>query len=105
TREPGVANFETHHQPFNYYARFAPGTADRAAHLKDGEDFFRDIDAGTLPAVAFYKPMGPLNQHPSYTDLKSGDEHVSDLLDRLRKSAQWDRMLVILTYDENGGFW
>src|SRR4029434_1924860 len=27
TREGGAPYFVTHHQPFNYYARFAPGTA------------------------------------------------------------------------------
>ena len=89
TREDGSPNFQPHHQPFNYYARFAPGTADRAKHLKDGEDFLRDIDTGNLPQVAFYKPVGILTQHPSYTDLISGDEHVDDLLKRLRRSPQW----------------
>ena len=105
TREDGSPNFQPHHQPFNYHARFAPGTKDRAEHLKDGEDFLRDIDAGTLPHVAFYKPVGVLTQHPSYTDLESGDAHVDDLLNRLRASPQWAKMLVIVTYDENGGFW
>jgi acid phosphatase len=35
----------------------------------------------------------------------TGDAHLADLLERLRKSPQWFRMLVIVTYDENGGFW
>ena len=104
-RGHGSPNFQPHHQPFNYYARFAPGTADRAKHLKDGDDFLRDIEAGTLPQVSFYKPVGRLNQHPSYTDLITGDEHAADVLARLRNSPQWSRMLVIVTYDENGGFW
>jgi acid phosphatase len=97
--------FQPHHQPFNYYERFAPDSPDRAAHLKDYEDLVRDADAGRLPQVAFYKPVGRLNQHPNYTDLASGDEHIDALLERLRKSPQWGKMLVIVTYDENGGFW
>ena len=97
--------FEPHHQPFNYFARFAPGTPDRAEHLRDGDDLLRDIDQGTLPAVAFYKPVGRLSQHPGDGDLASGDAHMADLLDRLRRSPQWDGMMVIVTYDENGGFW
>ena len=105
TREDGSPNFQPHHQPFNYYARFAPGTADRAEHLKDGEDFLRDIDNGTLPQVAFYKPVGRFTQHPLYTDLLSGDTHIDELLTRLEKSPQWNDMAVIVTYDENGGFW
>jgi len=27
------------------------------------------------------------------------------VLERLRKSPQWNEMAVIVTYDENGGFW
>ena len=105
TRADGAPYFVPHHQPFNYYARFAPGTPDRAEHLKDGEDFLRDIDKGTLPPVAFYKPVGHLTEHPAFTDVVSGDIHIDDLLNHLRKSPQWDGMLVIVTYDENGGFW
>jgi phospholipase C len=105
TRTDGAVNFQPHHQPFNYYLRYAPGTAERAQHLKDGEDLVRDIAAGTLPKVAFYKPVGILNQHPAYTDVMSGDAHIADLLDKLTKSPQWKNMLVVVTYDENGGFW
>jgi phospholipase C len=73
--------------------------------LKDGDDLLRDIAAGTLPAVTFYKPAGRYTQHPSYTDVKSGDEHMADILWRLRAGPQWKDMLVVLTYDENGGYW
>jgi acid phosphatase len=104
-RESGSPNFQPHHQPFNYFSRFAPGQPDREKYLKDGEDFFRAIDQGTLPQVAFYKPAGRLTQHPSYTDIQSGDIHISELLERLQKSPQWGSMLVIVTYDENGGYW
>lgn len=104
-REAGSPIFQPHHQPFNYYARFAPGSADRARHLKDGDDFVGDIEKGTLPQVVFYKPTGRVNEHPSYTDVVSGDEHLHDILTRLRASPLWPKMAVIVTYDENGGFW
>jgi acid phosphatase len=97
--------FQPHHQPFNYYARFAPGTADRARHLKDEKDLIEAIDKGTLPQVTFFKPAGRYTEHPSYTDVVSGDEHIAALLERLQKSPQWSKMAVIVTYDENGGFW
>ncbi|MGZ5079055.1 MAG: acid phosphatase [Usitatibacter sp.] len=104
-RDGGSPNFQPHHQPFNYYARFAPGTADRDRHLKDGAEFLEAIDRGTLPQVAFYKPTGRLTQHPSYTDIQSGDIHIADVLGRLEKSPQWKSMVVVVTYDENGGYW
>jgi phospholipase C len=31
--------FQFHHQAFNYYANYAPGTAARAAHLRDEQEF------------------------------------------------------------------
>jgi acid phosphatase len=55
--------------------------------------------------VTFYKPQGNLNEHPGYTDALSGDKHIADLIDHLRKSPQWRNMLIVVTYDENGGFW
>jgi len=101
----GTLNFQPHHQPFNYYARFAPGSKDRETHLKDGEDFLQAIQNGTLPQVSFYKPTGIMNEHPGYTNVLIGEEHVAELLDRLRHSKQWSDMVIIFTYDENGGFW
>jgi acid phosphatase len=105
TRENGALNFQAHHQPFNYFQRFAPGSRDRDQHLKDADDLVHDIDAGTLPPVVFYKPTGILNQHPAYTDLMTGDAHIAGILEQLKRGPQWSRMLVIVTYDENGGFW
>lgn len=104
-----VPNFQYHHQPFNYFAAMAPGTAARAEHLKDGglggSEFLKAIDAGKLPQVAFYKPQGNLNEHPGYADVLDGDRHIADIVTRLQNSPQWPHMMVIVTYDENGGFW
>ena len=101
--------FQSHHQPFNYYANYAPGTAARAEHLRDGGlggvEFIKAIDTGKLPAVAFYKPQGNLNQHSGYADIASGDHHIADLIHHLEHSPQWGHMLVVVTYDENGGLW
>jgi acid phosphatase len=104
-----VPNFQYHHQPFNYFTNFAPGTAARAEHLRDGgmngAEFIKAIDAGALPNVTFYKPQGNLNEHPGYADVQSGDQHIADVIAHLQKSPQWSKMLIVVTYDENGGFW
>jgi acid phosphatase len=104
-----VPNFQFHHQPFNYFADLAPGTPARAEHLRDGGldgvEFIKAIDAGNLPHVTFYKPQGNLNEHGGYADVLSGDQHIADLIAHLQKSKQWAHMLVVVTYDENGGFW
>src|ERR1700694_5732728 len=104
-RGEGAPIFQPHPQPFTSSARFAPGTAERARHLKDEKDFVAAIEAGTLPQVAFFKPAGRYNEHPGYTDVVSGDEHINEILNKLKRSPQWGRMAVIVTYDENGGFW
>jgi acid phosphatase len=104
-----VPNFQTHHQPFNYFATMAPGTPARAEHLQDGglggSEFIKAIDGGGLPQVAFYKPQGNLSEHAGYADVLDGDRHLAEIVSHLQKSPQWAHMVVIITYDENGGFW
>jgi acid phosphatase len=103
----GDPDFQPHHQPFNYYSNFDPGThADyRAAHLKDYGDLVADMEAGRLPAVVFYKPQGNLNQHAGYASVEAGDKHIADLITQLRASPQWSHMVIVITYDEFGGAW
>ena len=105
TSADGAPYFVTHHQPFNYFKRFAPGTSDRAEHLKDYKALLTGIESGTLPQVVFYKPQGTLNEHPGYADVWSGDVHVAELLAKIKASPLWPSALVVVTYDENGGFW
>jgi acid phosphatase len=103
----GAPDFQPHHQPFNYYARFDPRTraADRSAHLKDYADLIADIRAGRLPPVVFYKPQGNLNQHEGYASIADGDVHIAALVDALRAGPQWQHMVIVITYDEFGGVW
>jgi len=104
----GDVRFQPHHQPFNYYASFDPETraAYRAAHLKDFDsEFLADAAAGRLPSVTFYKPQGNLNQHPGSSTVALGDAHIAAVVAALEKSPQFARMLIVVTYDENGGFW
>ncbi|MBT0670325.1 acid phosphatase [Novosphingobium profundi] len=110
---PSRPNFQPHHQPLNYYQQFGPGTEARARHLRDGgtgetartNRFLADVAAGKLPQVAFYKPQGNLNMHAGYSDVDAGDRHITGVIEALKNSPQWDRMLVVITFDENGGWW
>ncbi len=105
--EAGKADplFQYHHQPYAFFKNYQPGTPARAEHLKDVAEFLKAIDAGTLPTVTFYKPIGELNQHPGYAEVQEGDRHVGEIIDRLKKSPHWPSTAVIITWDENGGFW
>ena len=102
----GAVNFQPHHQPYNYFANYAPGTEARKQHLKDMEDFWDAAAAGTLPAVAFVKPDGNDNQHPGEsTSRRRRPYHGHASSTRCGESPQWDHMAIIITHDENGGFW
>ncbi|AZD50787.1 acid phosphatase [Pseudomonas chlororaphis] len=111
---PKIPNFQYHHQPFNYFAQFGPEQPnERNHHLRDaglgdessGNRFLADAEAGKLPPVAFYKPQGNLNMHAGYADVAAGDRHIVRVLKVLRESPQWQNMVVIVTVDENGGWW
>jgi acid phosphatase len=105
SNKAGSGNFQPHHQPYNYFRRYGPGTAARRDHLKDLSDLLADLERGQLPQVAFYKPIGEQNQHPGYTDVLSGDRHIAELVHKIQASSAWASTLIIVTYDENGGFW
>ena len=111
---PKIPNFQYHHQPFNYFKQQGPqNPAERARRLRDGglgdesstNRFFADAQAGKLPAVSFYKPQGNLNMHAGYADVASGDRHIARALKVLQESPQWKNMVVVVTVDENGGWW
>lgn len=99
--------FSYHHQPFTYFKRFVDSPQQRAAHLKDKADMLRDIAAGTLPPVSFYKPRGGKNMHPGMgsSSVGAGDEDVAALTRAIIAGPQWRNTLVVITTDENGGFW
>jgi phospholipase C len=100
------ALFQYHHQSFVYFANYAEGTPGRA-HLKDETDFLATAsgEAGSLPAVSFVKPVGIDNEHPNYANVFAGEEHAETLVETLRNGPFWKDTAIIITYDENGGFW
>ena len=67
----------------------APGSDERAKHLKDGgpagSAFIAAIDAGSLEQVTFYKPQGNLNEHAGYADVMAGDAHIAEVIAHLQK--------------------
>jgi phospholipase C len=97
--------FQYHHQPFNYFADYAPGEPGRA-HLQDEEnDFIPAAKAGTLPTVSFVKPYGAENEHPGYASEPDGSDHLVDLLKAITEGDAAGNTLVVVTYDEFGGQW
>jgi acid phosphatase len=97
--------FQFHHQPFAFFANYADGKQAKADHLKDETDFDAAVAAGTLPSVAFLKPYGIDNEHPGYTDVMTGDTYLAAKINTIKASPIWKDCVIIVTYDEHGGFW
>ena len=97
-------SFQTHHQPFNYFLRYAPGHPGRA-HLQDEADFFWAASHGTLPSVSFVKPLGLENEHPGYASEPNGSDHLVDLIQAVMQGPEAGNTLILVTYDEFGGQW
>jgi acid phosphatase len=117
----GRANylFQFHHQPFTYFAKYAlakspvsnpitPGEDSPGSrkHLKDADnDFFKDLDSGNPPNVAFVKPIGQDNEHPGYSTVDDGQYWVYETVTRIQRSPIWNQCVIFVMYDEHGGLW
>jgi phospholipase C len=69
-------------------------------------DFKIAAQNGTLPAYTFLEPSWDStgnSQHPNY-DVALGEQFIHDVYYALRNNeAQWNKTLLIVTYDEHGG--
>ncbi|KAJ5170724.1 Phosphoesterase [Penicillium coprophilum] len=107
---------ETNHTWKNYYTSpnmvdayffdwtFTSGNADKAVPLSD---FYTDAAAGKLPEFSFVDPnccgVGTNSMHPTGL-VSEGELLIKNVYDAVRSSPQWEETLMILTFDETGGF-
>lgn len=107
TKFTQALNFQWHHNPFAFFQDVAIGSAAQQTHLQDRDDFLTDIANNTLPNVAYYKPGWLLNQHHGYSNVANGDNEVNTIVTALQTTNSWKagQMMIIITYDENGGTW
>lgn len=66
--------------------------------------------SGSLPSVTFidphfkdFPPNGFCDEPPS--DLRNSQKFIEDLVGIVRASPNWEKTLLIITYDEHGGFY
>src|SRR5438132_710681 len=86
---------------FFFWKRFAH---DMRAHANK-QDFFTDLNQGTLPNVSWIIPSFARgwDEHPP-ADISVGMGIVQELVDGLRNSSSWASSAYIHTYDEAGGY-
>lgn len=94
---------------WRYYYVDLPFLAILGNQIKEGhsfliEQFFADCAAGALPPVTWVDPGFAYNDnHPPHHPAL-GELFIASLHEALATSPLWDRTLVLLTYDEHGGF-
>ncbi|MCP4872649.1 MAG: alkaline phosphatase family protein [Proteobacteria bacterium] len=68
------------------------------------EDFFHNAEVGLLPAVTYIDPIfGRNDDHPPAHPM-AGQVLIASVYEALANSPHWDRCLLVITYDEHGGF-
>ena len=104
-----------HHDRFGYFSKTGlpwKTVFDISCNPKIGS-FLEDAAAGTLrqvswidPAFTNFNPLGfPVNDDHPPADIKDGQDLVLAIYDALASGPQWDRSLLVIVYDENGGFY
>jgi phospholipase C len=104
---------DRHHVPWAEY--FQPGAVltpprpygrlfrnPQSQNFRPLKDFFADVAAGRLPPVVFIDLYQ--HEHPP-RDIRSGEFEVARVVSALRTSSAWANSVLIITYDENGGFY
>ncbi|KAJ6187912.1 hypothetical protein N7519_002820 [Penicillium mononematosum] len=75
---------------------------DRLVHATE---LYRDLEAGTLPSFSYLNPECCTvdSMHPT-SSMAAGEQMVKHLYDALRRSKYWDNAVLIINFDEHGGF-
>jgi phospholipase C len=86
------------------WAALLGGGAPIEGHVKGIEEFYADAAAGRLPPVVYIDPpfTGGDDHPPSHPLL--GQQFIGRVYEALAASPQWESSLMVVTYDEHGGF-
>jgi phospholipase C len=74
------------------------------------EQFLTDASQGTLPSVSFVDPKFTLldldtaNDNHPHTDVRRGDSFLAQVFHTLATGPDWPSTVLVITYDEWGGF-
>ena len=74
------------------------------ANVQSVENFFDQASNGTLPAVAWIVPSGPVSEHPPAA-VSDGQAYVTSLINAVMAGPNWDSSAIFLAWDDWGGFY
>lgn len=81
------------------------GLRRRSDRIRPIEEFFEDARAGTLPPLVHVEPSYRVNDdHPPH-DIALGQAFLSAVINAVGQGPQWRRAMIVLCYDEHGGFY
>jgi phospholipase C len=87
-----------------------PLTYGKMEGIEPIENFFAAAQSGTLPQVVMLDPAFTFlntignDDHPP-ADIRMGQAFLASVYQALAQSPQWERCLLVVTYDEHGGFY
>ena len=94
-------------------AAYLAGSARESKYIGNIDQFLDDAKRGTLPAFSFIEPLwiggGPGQEATSYHPygdggVQPGEEGLNKIYEALKAGPKWDETLLIVTFDEHGGF-
>ncbi|HEX4223520.1 MAG TPA: alkaline phosphatase family protein [Pseudonocardiaceae bacterium] len=89
---------------FTAFADPTTPLAEKGLTPRYPDDFRRDVAAGTLPSVSWVVPPFLTCEHPTIPPA-FGAVGLVEILDILTSNpAVWEKTALIISYDENGGF-
>ncbi|MES1908213.1 MAG: hypothetical protein MHM6MM_001190 [Cercozoa sp. M6MM] len=87
-------------------------TPSRLRKFHGFSQFKEDAAAGELPTFSWIEPnffaaTGEVadDMHPNNHDARDADDLVRNTYEALRNSPEWPHTLLVVTFDEHGGFW
>jgi phospholipase C len=74
-------------------------------NCKPFSQFATDAAAGALPSVVFLEANGSTTSEENPQDVGFGENFISECVETLMASPQWEKSAMLLTYDEWGGYY
>ena len=76
------------------------------------DDFTVDVNSGDLPEYTFIEPtynsgsnyVNGNSMHP-LNDIRNGERIIKQVYESIRNSTLWDKVMLVVTFDEHGGFY
>jgi phospholipase C len=73
-------------------------------NIRSVSQFYAAAKTGTLPAVSWVVPSGPVSDHP-YSGVADGQSYVTSLINAVMRSPDWNSTAIFLAWDDWGGFY